>query len=279
MLLLLACVSDKPDTNDTDPTNDSGDTVDTDRPAAWEPPALACDLVDPRHVDAATLSSLSSLYGPDFVDLVILYTYFDEYAEDWGCPTAATAGVAKTYSGSCLTDGVSWGGRWTHTQSVSSDGYEYAAEEGESVHYVDFDLTWYDVTFDGISAYSLDPSGESTLERDFRLDLRGFDFPERGGVWNARTLERYVPGVGYTLDGKYDAAPDAGEPGEYCLFAEAFPDTSCAEEPGGGWMVVGDATLVVTWSPEVCDGCGTATLDGVPIGEVCDRFLAPVLPA
>ncbi|MES2644313.1 MAG: hypothetical protein V4850_32810 [Myxococcota bacterium] len=278
MFLLLACGLDKPP-NDTNLTNDSRDTGDTDLPAAWEPPALECNLTDPRHVDAATLSSLTSLYGPNHRDVFMLSLDFNDYARDWGCPTAATGDGTETWSGACVTDGVSWEGRWTHTEAYGGDGNEYEAEEGDSVHYVDSYLSWYDVAFDGISAYTQDASGAASIDRHFRLDLRGYPFPERGGVWDVQTVETFVPGVSYTMHGRYDATPDEGEPGEYCLIAEAYPDTSCAEEPWGGWMLVGDATLVVTWTPQVCDGCGTATLDGVAIGEVCDKFLARVSPA
>ncbi|MFN7146269.1 MAG: hypothetical protein ACK4YP_21025 [Myxococcota bacterium] len=280
LLLLLACAPDPADSGadgavEDTAVKDTAETGDTAAASPWEPPALSCTLVDPRSVDLATLSPLTNLYGPSFLDPVVLSTYFEAYAEDWGCPAVRSTEWVETWSGSCTTDGMTWAGAWTTTAWGGSVGEAYQAESGVAVRYTDRYYTGYDVAYDGISAWARDEDGAETIERDFRLSLGGYEHPERGGSWDVTTLERYVYGASYTMDGRYSAVPDEGEPGDYCLFAEAFRDRSCDLEPWGGWVLVGAETLVVTWDPHVtCDGCGAATLDGVPVGEVCDDFLA-----
>jgi len=286
LLLLLACATDKTsaDADDSDVAldtvdTDAGDTDDTDPPPApWVPPDLTCPLVNPRPVDVAT--PLGDLYGPDFLDLLILGSYAEDFEREWGCPTGTLDDGVERWSGDCETEEVSWAGRWTHVWGEGADGSTYESSEGEAAHYVDRSLTGCEVTFDGVSAYVQDEAGVETMDRTFGLDLRGYDYPERGGLWNVDMHERYVPGGPTTMDGYYDAVPDAGEPGDYCLFVESYAAAECDAEPWGGLVVVGDATLIVTWDPDVtCDGCGDATLDGVPVGRVCDTFLAWVSPA
>lgn len=224
--------------------------------AGWEAPTFACTLSRP--LDVRVLPALDALYGPGALDVATLFFDAKSYAGSEGCPEERIEGETTTLTGDCTGEWNTWSGTWVELD---------AAEDWTNTMAVQ-------VVDDGNGdAYALSGSmdaweaaGEFRLDRRFSWSMGGFG---RGldGDWRVDVHEEQ-DADGWRLSGLYDVEGEEVS-GDYCLVVEETV-SDCELEPAGGWVVQGAERLVVTFDPDAaCDGCGVATVDGAPVGQVC----------
>ena len=260
-----------PDTSESGSTNEGdSDTDQTIEP--WSPTIPECAAARPIVLDEGSLPGPWELYGPNEIDLRVFYFEIDAMASGHGCPTREDSPSGMVFSGSCAGEGYAWSGTWEEVEVASSWDYDVSVYAHDAYAVNEYGaIGTFQADGNAESAWN-EADGTGFFLRSLTMTLAEYDrSPSIDGVWEIESVESWGPGNRFdaSVTGAY--AEEGDELHDYCLLIELAHSPRCALEPWGGWLIVGDRTLVATYDPETnCDGCANVTLDGIAAGSVCE---------
>jgi hypothetical protein len=267
------------------PQSDSGspattDAVDTGtEPPSTDPAHGSCDaLVAPMGItDLASAEDALRLGWPD------ASTPFDAadraFSTGGSCPqvTADDAGN-ETATGPCTTSAG-----WTFDGAVS----ERDTSSGRFVTYDHFHVSYagadggYDWQGDGLANDVTESSGNENLvfKLYYAATRSGAYTPGKGGLggahdgsyyrdqtWRITAMNGHV-----AIDGYTESYGDGGLPaGDVCATGGLDPVGACGVEDDGTVSVTGGGTADLAFDAgDLCDGCGTLSVNGAAAGTFC----------
>lgn len=172
-------------------------------------------------------------------------------ADAWNCTTSTGWTVVGQYHWGTAPGGNSW-------NELSSWGVAHTDDTGAYRYLADGDLHTTTITSTMIGLReSIQRDGGFGTGRSTRI--RDGQIEQRDG-WTV-TAGAYVRIV------EDDALPK----GDLCVVSDLAAVDGCDLEPTGTFRLEGAEDVVATFDGDVaCDGCGTVTAGGAPLGTICE---------